>query len=121
VFLNESLAKVLYSHSILYSQYTHTVLPTHAVLTITLYSLAKECYFLNADDLEERNKFLTAMTLQLQTHVFGPQEIVIKQGDRMQCVYLVRHGLAFGGKGNFGKVYTVGRWFGAEGLLVDRR
>jgi hypothetical protein len=84
-------------------------------------SLAKECYFLNADDPEERKKFLTAMTLQLKTRVFGPQEVVIKSGDRMECVYLVRHGLAFGGKGNFGKVYTVGRWFGAEGLLIDRR
>jgi potassium voltage-gated channel Eag-related subfamily H protein 7 len=84
-------------------------------------TLTKNCWFLSADGVEERRKFLTQMTLQLCTAVYGSQELILKEGDRMQGVQLVRKGIAFGGKGQFGKVYTVGRWFGVEGLLVERR
>jgi hypothetical protein len=84
-------------------------------------SLAKNCWFLVADDTEEMLKFVTEMTLKLRTKVFGPQEVLIRMGDRMVGMTLVRKGTAFGGKGNFGKVYTAGRWFGVEGLLVARR
>jgi hypothetical protein len=39
----------------------------------------------------------------------------------MQGVYLIRRGIAFGGAHNFGRAYTVGKWFGLEGLLLERR
>jgi hypothetical protein len=82
----------------------------------------QELGFFRAEDKNERKRFLTALTMSMQRAAFGPQEIVITRGQRMKGIFLVRHGIAFGGVSSaFGQVYTVGKWFGAEGLLLERR
>jgi potassium voltage-gated channel Eag-related subfamily H protein 7 len=93
--------------------------------------------FLNADQLlgipffnigaeneHEYHNFLAQITMRMETKLFAASEIVIGYGDRMRGVYLVSKGLAFGGRQEpickWG-VHPVGKWFGAEGLLLARR
>jgi potassium voltage-gated channel Eag-related subfamily H protein 7 len=93
--------------------------------------------FLNADQLlgipffnigvsneHEYHRFLAQITMRMETCLFAAEEIVISFGDRMRGVYLVSKGLAFGGRQEpickWG-VFPVGKWFGTEGLLLQRR
>jgi hypothetical protein len=46
-------------------------------------------WFASADNEEERRRFLRAMTMQLRKMVFGPQELLIHEGDRLSGVYIV--------------------------------
>jgi potassium voltage-gated channel Eag-related subfamily H protein 7 len=78
--------------------------------------------FFRAECKEERKRFLTALTMAMERAAFGPQEVVIARGQRMKGIFLVRNGIAFGGESNaFGQVYTTGKWFGEEGLVLTRR
>merc|ERR1712166_905866 len=57
---------------------------------------------------------------------YAAQEVVIKIGQRMEGMYVVKSGIAVGGptmkdgKG-FGTVYTIEKCFGVEGVLLKRR
>jgi hypothetical protein len=82
-------------------------------------SLAKSVSFFNAEDEAERARFLAAMTTTMTTELFGAQEVVISVGSRMKGVYLVRSGIACGGKN--GTIFSTGSWFGTEGLLQSGR
>jgi potassium voltage-gated channel Eag-related subfamily H protein 7 len=42
----------------------------------------RSCKFLHADDVVERRRFIMALSMQMDTRVFGPQETVIALGDR---------------------------------------
>jgi len=76
---------------------------------------------------DERKNFITQVTLRLSPRLFSAQEKIIKPGMRMEGIYLIKSGIAFGGPGlnnsgtGFGKVYTVEKWFGQEGILLARR
>ena len=74
----------------------------------------------------ERYNFITAVTLCMRPFLFAKQEKIIRTGMRMEGMYLIKSGIAFGGPGlrsseGFGKIYTVEKWFGLEGILLQRR
>lgn len=81
--------------------------------------------FLSIPNWTEFRRFLAKITMTMEAKLFAQEETVIALGDRMQGVHLVTRGVAFGGvavgsKQKWG-VFTIGQWFGTEGLLLERR
>jgi len=73
----------------------------------------------------EFHRFLAEITSKMEARLYAQEETVINLGDRMKGVNLVTRGIAFGGVA-FGTnqkwgIFTVGQWFGTEGLLLERR
>jgi hypothetical protein len=80
--------------------------------------------FLNTKSHSERRDFIKEISLRMKHLLRAQQELIISYGSKMHCMYLVSTGIAFsfGVKGSLScKVYTSGKFFGVEGVLISRR
>jgi potassium voltage-gated channel Eag-related subfamily H protein 7 len=79
--------------------------------------------FLNATSYRERRDFIKEISLRMSHLLRAQQELIITYGSKMHCMYLVSTGIAFSFvKGSLAnKVYTSGKFFGVEGVLISRR
>jgi potassium voltage-gated channel Eag-related subfamily H protein 7 len=73
--------------------------------------------FFRINDEAERNRFLSLMTTQMVTKLFNAQEVILRKGDTMKAMFLVKSGTAFGCKGVF-KIFSIGTWFGTDACLI---
>lgn len=69
-----------------------------------------EIKFFNAGKEDERDRFLVQVALALEPSAFAPNEMVYREGDLAECMYIVQKGLA----SNLGKVISSGGYFGED-------
>eukprot|EP00937_MAST-01D_sp_MAST-1D-sp2_P002484 g2484.t1 len=74
-------------------------------------------YFFNVDDAEERNRFITQLSMRMSTAAYAPQETVIAHGSLADNFFLVESGLA----SKEGVLYTKDGFFGEDFILTDAR
>jgi potassium voltage-gated channel Eag-related subfamily H protein 7 len=76
-------------------------------------------FFRVKDDEEnnERERFLSELTTKMVSKLYNAQETVLRKGDTMFAMFLVKSGTAFGCRGTF-RVFSVGTWFGTDAVLI---
>jgi len=69
-----------------------------------------EIKFFNAENNDERDRFLVQVALSLEPSAFAPNEMVYREGDLAESMYIVQKGLA----SNLGRVLSSGHFFGED-------
>ena len=73
----------------------------------------RQVWFFNCNEDEERNRFVTDVGLSLVLEAFSPNELIIRQGDVADKMYIVQRGLV----GVNGRPMGIGRFFGEDMIL----
>jgi len=69
-----------------------------------------EIKFFNASQDDERDRFLVQVALSLEPSAYAPNEMVYREGDLAESMYIVQKGLA----SNLGRVMSSGTFFGED-------
>ena len=73
----------------------------------------RQVWFFNCNDDEERSRFVTDVGLALVLEAFAPREVLIREGDAAEAMYIVQRGLV----GVHGRPLGIGRFFGEDMIL----
>ena len=73
--------------------------------------------FFRAESDEERQSFITAIALNLNLEAYAPKELIIKQGEFTEKMYIIQRGLV----ARLGRVLGAGRFFGEDVILHNSR
>jgi hypothetical protein len=77
----------------------------------------KTIEFFNCGNVEEQQRFVTKIALNLGLEAYAPKENIFGPGDRADKLYIVQRGLI----GCRGRVLSAGRTFGEDMILHDSR